>query len=94
MGIVFTCSASQELTLTGRFHAADPFGADGGGVHGVPRQHQPVPGAQIGITGPGVEHDPAADAIQHLFITMLMPAVGVVWGIAPGVRSGRRRTSS
>jgi Phage integrase family len=67
----------------GRFDAAHTFGADGRRVRCVRRQHHPVSWAELDIAGVGVEHDPATHAIQHLFVAVLVPGIGVAGGIAP-----------
>ena len=66
------CLTGSHPALARGLHVAT-VGADGRRVRGVRRQHRPVPGTEIGITAAGVEGDPAADAIQNLFVAVRVP---------------------
>ena len=39
------------------------------------------------VTAGGVEHDLAAHAVQHFFVAVLMPPVGIAGAVAPPVRA-------
>ena len=68
------------FALARRFDAPHTFGADGCRVRYVRRQHHPVSWAEIDVASVRVEHDPATDAIQHLFVAVLVPAIRqMVW---------------
>ena len=41
--------------------------------------------AEPDVTAGGVEHDLAAHAVQHLFVAVLMPAIGIAGAVAPPV---------
>src|SRR6266567_2694662 len=71
---------SAISSLAGRFDAAHALGADRCRMRGVRREHHLVSRAEFDVAAGGVEHDPAAYAIQHLFVAVLMPAVGVAGG--------------
>ena len=43
--------------------------------------------AEFDVTAAGAEHDPAAHAIQHLFVAVPMPAVGIAGAVAPPMRA-------
>jgi len=74
------------VSLTERFDAAPALRADRCRVRGVRREDHLVSRAEIDVTAGGVEHDPAAHAIEHLFVAVLMPAVGIARAVAPFVR--------
>src|SRR6266567_4623585 len=78
---------SAISSLAGRFDAAHALGADRCRMRGVRREHHLVSRAEFDVAAGGVEHDPAAHAMQHLFVAVLMPAVGVAGGVAPPVRA-------
>src|SRR6266702_6791240 len=78
---------SAVFSLAGRFDAAHALGADRCRMRGVRREHHLVSRAELDVAAGGMEHDPAAHAIQHLFVAVLMPAVGVAGGVAPPVRA-------
>ena len=56
-------------------------------VCGVRREDQLVSWAEFAVAALGVEHDPAAHAVQHLFMTVFMPAVGIAGPVAPPMRA-------
>ena len=65
------------VSLAGRFDAAHAHRADCCRVRGVRRQDHLVSRAELDVAACGVEHDLAAHAIQHLFVAVLMPVVGI-----------------
>jgi len=75
------------VSLARRFDAAHALGADRCRVRGVRREDHLVSRAELDVAAGGVEHDPAAHAIQHLFVAVLMPAVGIAGAVAPPVRA-------
>src|SRR6516165_12225697 len=80
-------STGALASLAGRFDAAHALRADRCGVRGVRRQDHLVSRAELDVTAGGVEHDPAAHAVQHLFVAVLMPAIGIAGAVAPAVRA-------
>jgi hypothetical protein len=72
--------------LAGRFDAAHALRANCYRVSGVRREDHLVSRAEFDVAAGGAEHDPAAHAIQHLFVAVLMPAVGVAGAVTPPVR--------
>jgi len=54
-------------------------------VRGVRREDHLVSRAELDVAA-GVEHDPAAHAIQHLLVAVLMPGIDIA-GAAPPVRN-------
>lgn len=58
-----------------RLHALHTVGSDCSGVIG-PRLHvQPVPGLQLEVPFPGVEHDAAGHAVEYLVVGVRVPPV-------------------
>jgi len=73
--------------LAGRFDAAHALRADRCRVRGVRREDHLVARAKLDVAGGGVEHDPAAHAVQHLLVAVLMPAIGIAGAVTPPVRA-------
>src|SRR5215469_14924181 len=75
------------VLLAGRFDTAHALRADRCRMRGVRREDHLVSRAELDVAAGGVEHDPAAHAIQHLLVAVLMPAVGIAGAVAPAVRA-------
>src|SRR5580693_10120053 len=80
-------STGLLVSPAGRFDAAYALRADRRRVRGVWREDHLVSRAEPDVAAGGVEHDLAAHAVQHLFVAVLMPAVGVAGAVAPPVRA-------
>ncbi len=61
--------------------------ADHGRVRGMRREDHLVSRAELDVAAGGAEHDPASHAIKHLFVSVLMPAVGIAGAVASPVRA-------
>ena len=75
------------LSLAGRFDTAHALRGDRCRVRGVRREDKLVSRPEFDVAVGGVEHDAAAHAIQHLFVAVLMPAIGIAGAVASPVRA-------
>src|SRR5690349_24781422 len=75
------------VLLAGRFDAAYALRADRCRVRDMRREDHLVSRTELDVAAGGVEHDPAAHAIQHLLVAVLMPAIGIARAVAPPVRA-------